>query len=110
MFLQNIKQYNCFNIDNNNKCFLSSKLAYYNDFWRIMWKAEKKIQLGITGINYILKYFKIENSYLIWYNQLLYVLHLECVYTTHIQINKYNALYINQVKIWTQTHWSTFFF
>ncbi len=38
-----------------------------------MWKAEKKIQLGITGINYILKYFKIENSYLIWYNQLLYV-------------------------------------
>ncbi len=25
-----------FNIDNNEKCFLSSKSAYYNDFWRIM--------------------------------------------------------------------------
>ncbi len=21
----------------NKKCFLSTKLAYYNDFWRIMW-------------------------------------------------------------------------
>ncbi len=21
----------------NNKCFLSTKLAYYNEFWRIMW-------------------------------------------------------------------------
>ncbi len=26
-----------FNIDNNKKCFLSSKSAYLNDFWRIMW-------------------------------------------------------------------------
>jgi len=26
-----------FNIDNNKKCFLSSKSAYCNDFWRIMW-------------------------------------------------------------------------
>ncbi len=26
-----------FNID--NKCFLSSKSAYYNDFWRIMWQV-----------------------------------------------------------------------
>jgi len=25
------------NIDNNNKCFLSSKSAYSNDFWRITW-------------------------------------------------------------------------
>ncbi len=23
-----------FNIDNNQKCFLSSNSAYYNDFWR----------------------------------------------------------------------------
>ncbi len=23
-----------FNIDNNKKCLLSSKSAYYNDFWR----------------------------------------------------------------------------
>ncbi len=24
-------------IDNNQKCFLNSKAAYYYDFWRIMW-------------------------------------------------------------------------
>jgi len=31
---------NVFNIDNDQKCFLSIKLiasAYYLDFWRIMW-------------------------------------------------------------------------
>ncbi len=46
MFLDSIYTYNCtyiylftsvFNIDNNKKCFLSRKSAYYNDFWRIMW-------------------------------------------------------------------------
>jgi len=26
-----------FNIKNNKKCFLSSKSAYSNDLWRIMW-------------------------------------------------------------------------
>ncbi len=26
-----------FNIDNNQKCFPSSKSAYLNDFWRIIW-------------------------------------------------------------------------
>ncbi len=31
IFHQNIKQQNIFNID-NEKCFLSSKSAYYNDF------------------------------------------------------------------------------
>jgi len=25
-----------FNID-SNECFLSTKSAYYNDFWRVMW-------------------------------------------------------------------------
>ncbi len=35
IFHQNIKQQNIFNID-NEKCFLSSKSAYYNDFWVIV--------------------------------------------------------------------------
>ncbi len=35
-FHTNIKQHNIFSIDNNKKCFLISKSAYY-DFWRIMW-------------------------------------------------------------------------
>jgi len=35
-FTQIISQHNFFDID-NKKCFLSTKLAYYNDFWRIMW-------------------------------------------------------------------------
>jgi len=26
-----------FNIDNNDKCYLSTKSAYSKDFWRIMW-------------------------------------------------------------------------
>jgi len=29
--------HNCFNIDNNTKCLLISKSAYYNDFSKIMW-------------------------------------------------------------------------
>ncbi len=28
------QHFNIFNIDNNQKCFLSSKAAYYYDFWR----------------------------------------------------------------------------
>ncbi len=39
------------------KIQISVKSAYKNDFWRIL-----KIQLCITGINYILKYIQIENS------------------------------------------------
>ncbi len=33
-FYKNMKQHDIFNIDNNQKCFLSSKSAYYYDFWR----------------------------------------------------------------------------
>jgi len=25
------------NIGNNKKCYLSTKPAYYSDFWKIMW-------------------------------------------------------------------------
>ncbi len=32
-----LKKIYIFNIDNNKKCFLSSKSTYYNDFRRIMW-------------------------------------------------------------------------
>ncbi len=34
IFHKSIKQHN---IDKNKKFFLSSELAYYNDFWSIMW-------------------------------------------------------------------------
>ncbi len=34
-----------FNIDNNKKYFLSTKLAYYNDFWRIMWHSRTEYYL-----------------------------------------------------------------
>ncbi len=50
-----------FNINNNKKCFLNSKTAYWNDFWRIMWHRSLellKIQLCITGIKCFLKYIK----------------------------------------------------
>ncbi len=32
-FRKNMKQEMVFIIDNNQKCFLSSKSVYYNDFW-----------------------------------------------------------------------------
>ncbi len=44
-----------FNIDNNNKCFLSTKSASLNDFV-IMWPLKTGEVTAITGINYILKY------------------------------------------------------
>ncbi len=53
-----------FFICENRKCFMSSKSAYstmISDFWRILWYWRLKywllkIHLGITGINYTLKY------------------------------------------------------
>ncbi len=55
-----------FNVDNNKKCFLSSKSAYYNDFCRNMWHWSNgcwNFSCINPGINYIFKYIKIENSY-----------------------------------------------
>ncbi len=58
---KNIKQYNCFSIGNNKKCFMSSKSAYYNDFWRIKshWRvmpAEiQKIFHNIDATVYLIK-------------------------------------------------------
>ncbi len=60
-------KHNCFNIDNNQKCFLSSKSEYENDFWRSC-ETEGimlKIQLRITEINYILQSIYLENSYIL---------------------------------------------
>ncbi len=55
-------------IDNNHKCFLSSKSAYYYDFWRSCdtedWSNDAENSALITEINYILQYIIIENSYL----------------------------------------------
>ncbi len=57
-----------FNIDNNQKCFLSSKSAYYNDFWRSCdtedWSNDAENTALITEINYILQYIHIKNCYL----------------------------------------------
>ncbi len=53
-FHKNIEQHNCFNIDNNQKCFLSSKSVYSND-------AENTAL--ITAINCILQYIPTENRY-----------------------------------------------
>ncbi len=62
---------NCFNIDNNQKCFLSIKSAYYYDFWRSCdtedWSNDDENTALITGINYILIYIHIENYF--WSNK-----------------------------------------
>ncbi len=56
-----------FNIDNNQKCFLSSKSAYYNDFWRSCdtedWSNDAENTALITEINYSLSDIHIENSH-----------------------------------------------
>ncbi len=61
---------NIFNIDNNKKCFLSSKSA----FWMISdgscdtkdWSNDAENSALITGINDILKYIQVENNF--WSN------------------------------------------
>ncbi len=61
-----------FNIDNNQKCFLSSKSAYYYDFWRSCdtedWSNDAENTALITEINYSLTHIHIEISYLICNN------------------------------------------
>ncbi len=56
-----------FNIDNNYKCFLSSKSAYYYDFWRSCdtedWSNDAENTDLITEINYTLTDIHMENSY-----------------------------------------------
>ncbi len=63
-FHRNIEQHNCF--QHNQKCFLSSKSAYYYDFWRSCdtedWSNDAENTDLITAINYILQYNHIENS------------------------------------------------
>jgi len=62
VMIQKTKTKTILNIDNNNNiCFLSSKLGYWNDIWRIMWHWRRwwKSSFAIAGINfYILKYKK----------------------------------------------------
>ncbi len=57
-----------FNIDNNQKCFLSSKSVYVYDFWRSCdtedWSNDAENTALITEINYSLTEIHIENSYL----------------------------------------------
>ncbi len=59
-----------FNTDNNQKLFLSSKSAYYYDFWRSCdtedWSNDAENTDLITEINYTLLYIHIENSSFKW--------------------------------------------
>ncbi len=64
--------FNIFNIDNNHKCFLSSKSAYYYDFCRSCdtedWSNYAENTDLITEINYSLTDIHIENSNLHYKN------------------------------------------
>ncbi len=57
-FHKNIKYEAAFNTDNNQKCVLSSKSAYYYDFWRSCdtedWSNDAENTALIWEINYIL--------------------------------------------------------
>ncbi len=54
---KNIKLHTVFNINNNKKCFLSSKSGYYNDL-----KNEEN-SVVVTWITTIIEYIEIENCY-----------------------------------------------
>ncbi len=66
-FPQN-KNSTVFSIDNNKTCFLSIEWVYYFDFWRSCdtedWRNDAENTDLISGINDMLKYIDIENSYL----------------------------------------------
>ncbi len=55
----NIKHNKCFNTDNINKCILKHQNSKLEKIMKKGWK----FSFAITGINNILKYIKIENSY-----------------------------------------------
>ncbi len=61
-----------FNIDNNQKCFLSSKSVYYYDFWRSCdtedWSNDAENTALIAEINYSLTDIHLENTYFKLYN------------------------------------------
>ncbi len=48
-----------FNIDNNKKCFLSTKLKYQNEFWRIMWHWGLEKWMLKFCISFASHYFKL---------------------------------------------------
>ncbi len=57
------KNITVFNIDNNQKCFLSSKSAYYYDFWRSCDTEDWSNDAENTAlINYSLTDIHIENN------------------------------------------------
>ncbi len=61
-----------FNIDNNQKCFLSSKSAYYYDFWRDTedWSNDAENTALFTGINYILTEIHIKKTVILHRNNI----------------------------------------
>ncbi len=103
-----------FNNSNNDKCFLSTKSAYTNDFWRIIrhWRlAAKKFSLVIKGINwhlsdvyFIIKHIKIENKYFKTFQDVsllvfLYFWSNKCSLGKHETCSKKKYIYF-----WTQTY------
>ncbi len=57
-------QHDVFNIDNNKKCFLSTKSANKTDFWKIMWHWRIADFLlknqALTWKEYIIFYYKLQ--------------------------------------------------
>ncbi len=53
------------NVDNNQKCFSSSKSVYYYDFWRDTedWSNDAENTALVTDINYIWTDIHTENRY-----------------------------------------------
>ncbi len=57
------QKYCVLNIDNNDKCFLSSKSVYYYVFWRSCDTEDWSNDAENTGINYSLTHNHIETVF-----------------------------------------------
>ncbi len=95
-----------FNIDNNQKCFLSSKSAYY-DFWRSCdtedWSNDAENQLWSQEINYILTYIQVETSYLKCNNITVLLYFWSKNFQTHTQKNIFVFRRKKEKMYWKET-------
>ncbi len=92
----------CFEYFNrNNKCFLSSNLLYYYDFWRSCdtedWRNDAGNTALITEINYILKHVQIKKFF-----DILIIFHNLCCWSNkcHLIINIRKKSYQPQTFEW----------
>ncbi len=93
-FHKNIKQLKCFQQSSKKKCFLCTKSAYYNYLTLTTGAMMLKIQLWITGINYIWKYIYKTVTYVV-------VIHNITVYCIFFSLESKRLFSLLTPNFWT---------